>query len=105
MIKAINNCLNDLSLTTNSYKNHLELSVNLTPQRKREYNHIDSMLKSQGVKVEDRIVTLDGHDFACQNNNQIDFITFDEVCYNGAKNTKILCFKSIKGQYDNLQDE
>lgn len=71
-----------------------------TPQRKKSYSDIDSMLKSEGVSSQDRIVTWDGHDFACRSSGPIDFVTFDDDCYNGAKKVEILCFNSIKGKHD-----
>lgn len=48
----------------------------------------------------DRIITLEGHDFACFSSGPVDFVTFDEGCYNGAKNVEILCFNSVKGKHD-----
>lgn len=37
---------------------------------------------------------------ACKTIENIDFITFDEDCYNGAKNVESLCFSSVRGKYD-----
>ncbi len=96
----VDNCLNDLSLNSNNKKMNLEKIMQLTPQRKKSYSNIDSMLKSEGVNLQDRIVTLDGHDFACRSSNPIDFVTFDDTCYNDAKKVEILCFSSIKGEQD-----
>ena len=100
MKNSINHCLNDLSLNSYINKQYLESIMKLTPQRIRSYDDIDNMLKSEGVKDADRIVTLDGHDFACRSDDPIDFVTFDEDCFNGASNIEILCFSSIKGKYD-----
>ena len=97
---AINFCLNDLSITSNKLKKGLDKSMNLTPLRTKSYSKIDKLLKNEGVKDADRRVTLDGHDFACFNSDPIDFVTFDEDCFNGANNVGILCFDSIKGKYD-----
>ena len=58
------------------------------------------MLKLEGVHEKDRTVILDGHDFACRSNDPIDFVTFDDGCFNGAKNVEILCFSSIRGKDD-----
>lgn len=66
--------------------------MQLTPQRSNTYSNIDKMLKHEGVEKEDRSIILDGHDFACFNSEPVDFVTFDEKCYNGAKNIKLLCF-------------
>lgn len=52
--------------------------MNMTPKRTKEYPEINEMLAFEGVSRADRIVTLDGHDFACRNTFPIDFITFDE---------------------------
>lgn len=93
-------CLNDLTLDSTSNKNDLLELMQLTPQRTKDYMCIDEMLKSEGVKEADRIVTLDAHDFACNSSETIDFVTFDWVCYNGAKAVETLCFNSIKGKYD-----
>lgn len=30
----------------------------------------------------------------------VDFVSFDDECYFGAKNVELLCFDSIKGKYD-----
>lgn len=100
LINAINHCIKDLSVNTGINKDNLEKSLILTPQRIRSYDDIDNMLKSEGVKDADRIVTLDGHDFACRSDDPIDFVTFDECCFNGASNVEILCFNSVKGKYD-----
>ena len=93
-------CLKDLTINTNNNKQLLGNMMQLTPQRTNHYSAIDTLLESKGVHETDRIVTLDGHDFACFSSDPIDFVTFDEVCYNGAKNVEILCFNSVKGKYD-----
>lgn len=93
-------CLKDLSVDTSINFKNLENKMQLTPQRTNIYSNIDSMLKNEGVHDTDRIITLDGHDFACFSGDPIDFVTFDENCCNGAKNIDILCFNSIKGKYD-----
>lgn len=74
--------------------------MQLIPPRVNKYSKIDLMLKSNGVKDADRTIVLDGHDFACHCNSPVDFVTFDDECYCGAKNVKILCFDSIKGKDD-----
>lgn len=96
----ISDCLKDLSINTELNGLFLDNIMQLTPQRTRNYSRIDKMLESQGVSDEDRKVTPDGHDFACFSSSPVDFVTFDEDCYNGAKNVKILCFNSVKGKYD-----
>lgn len=97
---AINFCLKDLSITLNNHKKQLQNIMQLTPQRTNDYGTIDKMLKKHGVKDEDRIVTLDGHDFACFCSSSIDFVTFDYDCFKGASNVDILCFDSVKGKDD-----
>ena len=97
---AIVCCLNDLSITSNKYKNKLKQSIILTPKRTKSYSHIDKMLENEGVNTADRKVTLDGHDFACFSSDPVDFVTFDWGCFKGAKNIEILCFGSIKGKFD-----
>lgn len=96
----IDECLNDLSINVEINRMKLESVMQLTPQRTKKYSKIDKILKTKGVKDADRTVTLDGHDFACKSSNPIDFVTFDDDCYNGAKNIELLCFDSIKGKYD-----
>lgn len=96
----IDDCLNDLTIGISLNKKNLKKYMQLTPQRTNIYSNIDSMLKNEGVRDTDRIITLDGHDFACFSRDPIDFVTFDENCCNGAKNIDILCFNSIKGKYD-----
>lgn len=100
MRNAIDNCLNDLIINTNNNKQLLGNMMQLIPQRTKYYSAIDAMLEKEGVHETDRIVILDGHDFACFNSDPIDFVTFDDDCYNGAKNVEILCFNSIKGKRD-----
>lgn len=96
----INSCLIDLTVNSVKNLNDFKKNVSLTPQRAKNYPKIDSMLKSEGVHENDRIVTLDGHNFACKSSNTIDFVTFDNDCFNGAKNVELLCFNSIKGKDD-----
>lgn len=100
MKTAIMDCLKDLTINTNNNKQLLVNMMQLTHQRVNPYSVIDAMLESKGVHKKDRIVTLDGHDFSCFSNDSIDFVTFDDDCYNGAKNVEILCFSSIKGKCD-----
>ncbi len=100
MEKSIEYCLNDLSLNLESNKLKLEKLMQLSPIRKKNYHNLDAMLESYGVHDEDRIVTLDGHDFACFSSEPVDFVTFDDNCFNGANNLDVLCFNSIKGKYD-----
>ena len=100
MKTAIAACLKDLTINTNNDKQLLGNMMQLTPQRTNSYSAIDAMLESEGVHEMDRNITLDGHDFACFSSDPIDFVTFDDDCYNGAKNVEILCFNSIKGKCD-----
>ena len=96
----IEDCLNDLLINTEINGFNLEKNMILTPERTREYGEIDSLLKSKGVKKADRRVILDGHDFACFNSSPVDFVIFDDACFNGASNVELLCFESVKGKYD-----
>lgn len=96
----IDDCLNDLTVDIILNKKKLKTALHLTPQRTNNYSDINSMLEKEGVHDKDRIVTLDGHDFACFSSDPIDFVTFDDDCYNGAKNIEILCFNTIKGKND-----
>ena len=98
--KAINYCLKDLSITLNSNKKDLENIMHLTPKRTNDYPDIDILLKNNRVSDEDRIVILDGHDFACFSSDPIDFVTFDNDCFNGANSLEMLCFESVKGKHD-----
>jgi hypothetical protein len=96
----VSDCLNDLSINTEINGLNLERIMQLAPQRTKSYSNIDAMLKNHGVKDADRNVILDGHDFACFSSDPVDFVSFDERCYYGARNVEILCFDSIKGKYD-----
>lgn len=100
MKNKIDQCLNDLLVNSSVNKNEVLTNMKLTPKRTRKYSNIDRMLKYLGVKDADRTVTLDGHDFACSSSEAIDFVTFDDDCFNGARNVGNLCFASIKGKYD-----
>ena len=97
---SINFCLNDLRITCIVNKQKLENKLVLAPQRNEDYPQIDAMLESFGVHEEDRKIILDGHDFACFSTQPVDFVTFDDDCFNGAKNIDLLCFNSVKGKYD-----
>ena len=97
---AISLCIKDLSIETNNNKSFLEKIMKLIPERINDYSKIDLMLKLHGVKDADRAVTIDGHEFAILNDDPIDFVSFDDDCYYGAKNVKLLSFNSIKGEYD-----
>ena len=100
MRNAIEFSLKDISITSNSSKDYLDNIMQLTPERVKSYSAIEKMLESEGVGPADRTVTLDGHDFACNSFQPVDFVTFDVDCYNGAKNVGMLCFSSIKGKDD-----
>lgn len=100
MRNAIEFSLKDVSLTSNSLKDNLDNMMQLTPDRTKSYSSIEKMLEFEGVGSNDRIVILDGHDFACNNSKLVDFVTFDLDCYNGAKNVKKLCFNSIRCKKD-----
>ncbi len=95
--KAINLCKTDLKVNSHNNKVYLINILKLISVRTKNYPLIDSKLKSKGVHDEDRMIVLDGHDFACNSLDPIDFITFDVTCYNGAKNVGELCFNSVKG--------
>ena len=98
MRQDVDECLNDLLINTSIRKTQVLNIMQLTPQRRKSYSNIESLLKNQGVKGADRTVILDGHDFACFSSEPIDFVTFDGDCYDGACNVGILCFDSIKGK-------
>lgn len=100
MKQCINQCLNDVLIDSSIQKDKILSTMQLTPQRTKSYSNIDVVLKNQGVKDADRNVILDEHDFACFSGDSIDFVTFDEDFYRGARNVEILCFNSIKGKYD-----
>ena len=100
MKNAIDFCLNDLLLNLDINKRGIEEIMQLSPQRNNDYSQIDAMLESLGVDEEDRKIILDGHDFACFSTQPVDFVTFDDDCFNGAKNLDFLCFNSVKGKYD-----
>ena len=68
--------------------------------KNKELFCIVNILKSVGVHDSDRNIILDGHDFACFSPEPVDFITFDNGCYFGAKNVELLCFNSVKGKID-----
>ncbi len=98
--KAINLCKNDLKINSHNNKAYLINILKLIAIRTKNYPVIDSKLKSEGVHYADRMIILDGHDFACNSFQPVDFVTFDVDCYNGAKNVGRLCFSSIKGKDD-----
>lgn len=100
MKNAIDFCLNDLQLNLDINKRSIEEIMQLSPQRNEDYPQIDAILESFGVHEEDRKIILDGHDFACFSSQPVDFVTFDDDCFKGAKNIDLLCFNSVKGKYD-----
>lgn len=98
MKNSVDACLMDMALILKENKDCLKNFMKLTPQRTKDYSDIVNMLKSVGVHDYDRKVILDGHDFACSSPEPVDFVTFDNDCYSGAKNTELLCFNSVKGK-------
>ena len=100
MQDAINTCLNDLSILYGINESKLKKMMHSTPIITKKYSHMDSLLKLNGVSDEDRPVVLDGHDFAWKSSEPIDFLTFDNECYDGAKQVNVLCFNSIRGSKD-----
>ena len=98
---AIINCLIDLYIVVGINRKFLERNIQLTPKRTKKYGNINLILKSSGVHKEDRIVALDGHDFACKSADFIDFVTFDDELFRGCFfNADKLCFENIKGKHD-----
>ena len=75
--KAINLCKNDLKVNSYNYKIYLTNFLKLISPRTKKYPVIDSQLQSEGVHDGDRMIILDGHDYACNSLDPIDFITFD----------------------------
>lgn len=97
---SVDACLRDIVLILKGNKDCLKEFMQLTPQRTKNYFDIVNILKSVGVHDSDRNIILDGHDFACFSPEPVDFITFDNGCYSGAKNVELLCFNSVKGKID-----
>lgn len=96
---SMDNCLNDLVWISKLNKDYLKDFIQLTPKRFENYHDFDKILESFGVHHSDREIILDAHDFAC-NHSPVDFVTFDDDCYNGAKNVERLCFNSVRGRND-----
>ena len=100
MQHAIDKCLIDLRVISSLKKNELNKNILLTPKRDDEYSKINIMLETNGVTEKDRIIALDGHDFALRSNFDVDLITFDDAFYFGAEKVKKLAFSNIKSKYD-----
>lgn len=82
---AINLCLKDLRILTYSRKVFWENKVTLSEKRIEKYSHLNNMLLRNGVHHPDNEIILDAHDHNLRNSYDLDFITFDCDCYNGAK--------------------
>ena len=100
LMKAIEACVADLKSDTNDNKVFLEESLQLVENRKNDYPKLDYLLKAVGVSDEDRLIALDGHEFASHSPDPVDFITFDDLLFKGVCEVEILCFESVKGKYD-----
>lgn len=101
-IHAIHNCLIDLKNLVYNRKNKWETNTLLTAKRTDKYIYLKKKLASFNVHSPDDDIVLDAHDFNLRNNILLDFITFDQDCYNGTSKIKEFQFNKIKGKYDYL---
>ncbi|WP_407381550.1 hypothetical protein [Methanobrevibacter sp.] len=82
-IQAIQNCLNDLKSLVYSKKYEWEHNILLTNNRVEKYIDLKKKLNSLNVHHPDDDIILDAHDFNLKKDFLLDFITFDEDCYDG----------------------
>lgn len=100
--QAIENCLNDLKNLAYSRKEEWEANTLLTYDRVDEYLELKSKLNSLKVHPPDDEIVLDAYDFNFRTDFPLDFITFDDDCYEGASQIEEFHFNSVKGKYDFL---
>ena len=100
--QAIQDCLDDLKYLVYSRKNQWETNTLLTNKRVDKYLYLKKKLASLNVHHPDDDIALDAHDFNLRNNILLDFITFDEDCYDGVSKIKEFQFNKVKGKYDYL---
>lgn len=96
---AINNCLKDLNISAFSRKVKWENNSKLTNKRINKYYVLNNKLDEIGVHFPDNEIILDAHDHNINNDYELDFVTFDRDCFNGAK-LKDFCFHDVKSNLD-----
>lgn len=101
-IQAVQSCLNDLRNFVYSRKSQWEQNISLTPDRVKRYLALKNKLKSVNVHSPDDDIVLDAHDFNLRDDSPLDFITFDEGCYEGVSKIKEFQFNKVKGKHDYL---
>ncbi len=72
----------------------------LTNNRVEKYIDLKKKLNSLNVHHPDDDIILDAHDFNLKKDFLLDFITFDEDCYNGVSQIDEFQFNKVKGKYD-----
>ena len=83
-----------------SEKQFRDVKSLLTPLRNKKYSKVVKILTNKGVQPEDIHVVVDGCDFDLKSQNPIDFVTFDNVLYDGIMNIEFHSFKSVKEKND-----
>ncbi|AMK15174.1 hypothetical protein [Methanobrevibacter olleyae] len=82
---AINLCLRDLRIVSYKRKTDWENYSQLTEKRTNKYFNLNNKLRRNGVHPPDNEIVLDAHDHNLKTSYDLDFITFDKNCYDGAK--------------------
>ncbi|WP_405289734.1 hypothetical protein [Methanobrevibacter sp.] len=101
-IQAVQICLNDLRNLVYSRKSQWEQNTVLTDERVKKYINLKKKLNSLKVHPPDDDIALDAHDFNLKKDFPLDFITFDEGCFEGVSKIKEFKFNNVKGKYDYL---
>ena len=96
---AINLCLRDLRIMVYTKKAELENNLKLTSKRHDTYSNLKNKLRKNGVHYPDNEIILDAHDYNLKTSYDLDFVTFDKKCYNGAKLSDF-SFHGVKYKWD-----
>lgn len=97
--QAIISCLMDLMDVSYTQRTDLENRVLLSEKRSEEYCNLKRKLIANGVHTEDAEIILDAHDHNLKTEYDLDFVTFDEDCYNGAR-INDFPFHDVKYKWD-----
>ncbi len=99
LVQAIISCLIDLMIVSYTRKTDLENCIILTEERTEEYPDLKRKLIKNGVHPEDAEVILDAHDHNLKTSYDLDFVSFDRDCYNGARLSDF-SFHDVKYKWD-----
>lgn len=92
---AVTSCIHDLQFESHKRKRGWYGQVKLTEKRVKSYFDLKRMLDDFGVHPSDNRVILDAHDHNLRTDFDLDFVTFDKLCFDGA-NLESFSFHEVK---------